>query len=476
MPLIIIVILSVFIVSIITIVIFRLTRSKDVIFTSVCDNSSDCSNGYYCTENPDSQKNVCQPSNKQYCYVQPSTKLLECTPGKDDCKSCANTINFSCIVVDKDHPYTWKKGNDVVKVPDSPEGKGWCLPKVKDKYCNPLTSEYILIDSGNNAYEWGCLCKYPNLITNASPGEDCSIVLACNENVSDPKLHGELVVPLETKCSTDKDCKSGDKCLPLRVSGSCDTDKNNMVCHTSWSKNPDIQKTVDPLLGQCTCPNQDDYQCVKTGADSYQMNCVPDPCYPYTKTSGDYCKPQPGTCLGNNTPDFCCRCPPGYLRCPEDITSNNPVLCDYCMNHPTCIPDPCSPGHYDPQSQSCVCPGDTWCPLDDPQSPVGQICRNVCEQNGPCGNRGDCYLPKDKDGNKICLMTGKERTPAKCCNCKLPNINTPTDPYCDTEITCQPNSSACISDSDCCSQDCSGNHFFGYYCRGTIPLNTPCKK
>lgn len=454
----------VFILFLLTFATLILVRHNNNSLSAYCDNDKDCPQGYKCINNPELEnKKQCFPSKAEFCSLQPD-KLKECDPNNpNSCNDCLNEPSFSCIVVDDKHPYVWRQGDKTINVPNSPPSKGWCLPDVKtDNYCNPYTSDYVLIETSPERYEWGCLCKYPNLFTSTEPGGDCNVVRACGQEDNDKN---NLFVPNINKkeCKTDNDCENDEKCLTIRDPPPCGTTSTKKVCHTMWSKDQQTQHNINPLSGQCVCDVGLKYQCLETGENVYKMNCIPDSCGVFGSTTD--CEPIFGNCV--QTPaTSCCNCPKGYIKCPEDIPATNTAVCVTCLNQPKCIPDPCAPlGHFDRDTQRCVCTAPNSAPQADEDSAVGEICVDLCRDNGPCGSggqtRGSCYVKDDGSG----------RLEAKCCSCVSPYGQDPTGlcvdtagnglvTYCNSQADCETgkctwirsmskNVCACGGDGDC---------------------------
>lgn len=483
MPVIFIIFGILFIVTLTIIVVHTARGSK---LKQTCEVNSDCPKGYVCIPNPqENNEKQCVPSGNYFCKIDPPTELRKCKCtevdengvclNSTDCDKCLNNPKFSCIQVSDKNPYSWKQGDKKVNIPNSPNGYGWCLPDIvnRDITCNPYTSEYILAEVGDNQYEWGCYCKYPNLFGNGGQAlSNCDFVYACGSSVTDgggEKL-GNLMVPTKEnkKCHKDNDCGSGEKCLDPLIPPPCGYDNeskhivtqdceksDSCVCHTNWAG----EYTVDtnPLEGQCVCDTingtQLDYQCVVRSKDYYEMNCVKGFCntVPGAKTSNEKCNPD--NCY-NPDPDnpldcLCCDCPDGYIRCPDDINVDNQGLIMFCKsNGPTCIKDPCStpevPGGYW-NGQQCVC-GTGYTYVEDENSAVGQICVDPCAGNGPCGNRGICYFPSD----------AKDASSARCCDCACPYTNEGDDSCTCSGTTKVPEGGNCCHNDDCCSGNCEG--------------------
>jgi len=457
----------------VTIVIIFLHSRNSNKLSQFCSSDSDCPSGYLCKPNPEMQnKKQCVKANQVYCPISPVTELVKCRlDATGYCSdTCLNVPKFSCVQVDADNPYTWKQGNQNINLPNSPTNYGWCLPDItnKDITCNEFTSDYVLEQVGDNQYQWGCYCRYPNLFDHgAGPGSDCTSVRACGN--MNPVPQGSLYVPKPytgpngfRSCTTDSMCDPGDVCrgaespAPCGYLGptggynklpqDCTSPESNCVCHTQWLNIPD---KIDPLSGQCICNSGLDFQCTVHASDSFSFNCVTNQnCYPYQEdpnsgNCGAKCHRQGDQCV-------CCLCPPGYIRCPDDITTNQ-SLQEYCMlNGATCIPDPCNTaqngppnGHWDPAG-GCIC-ATGYIAVDDTNSAVGAVCLDPCNSAiNPCGNRGSCFVQNGQ---------------AQCTNCVAPYTNEG-----DNTCSCSGedpglgvgNGAECCSDDVCASKQCGG--------------------
>lgn len=507
MPLVFIIFIVLLLITVIIIVVNN-AKSKSHL-TSACTSDDDCPDSDLCIPNPEEQgEKQCFPADKTFCKVQPVTDLQECLcpsvdengvcQGSTDCDKCLNNPKFSCIQVSDKNPYKWKQGKTEIQVPNSERGHGWCLPNIqnRDITCNPYTSDYVLHEIGPGQYEWGCLCKYPNLFDNAQgPLSNCTLPRACG-TVTGTTTLGKLYVPNKKECHSNSDCGGNDVCLDVFTPSPCGYDdiskhietndcknSDSCVCHTPWEGS--ITEDTDPLTGQCVCEDNLEYQCVVRSSDYFEMNCVKGFCSSVegareadsSTCNASQCYKQDGDCM-------CCKCPPGYIRCPDDINSNNSGLVTYCTKAgPTCIRDPCSTkevpgGYWDPEKNSCVCPGENFVSMSDENSAVGQVCKDACQGNGPCGNRGTCYFPEG----------GKTVEDALCCNCHCPYTNEGDD-SCTCSATLkstkgairQANGGECCSDGDCCSgnckdADCGGTDRGSGYglCVGDIKPNSSC--
>jgi hypothetical protein len=393
-------------IAITMIIILGLPSSSGSEYKKSCDTDADCQQGT-CKFDPDYNKKVC--TNGTYCSIQPDN-LKECSTD-NDCITCINEPAYGCVVVDALNPYNIKQGNNIIKLPDSKPGKGWCLPPFKHSvHCNSLTADTILTETldskGNVVYQWSCLCKFPDLVTQ-SPGQDCNIEVACgaHENI------GSLYVPdgSTTDCKVDTDCtKEGDEI--------CYEDK----CYKNWA----TDKDVDPTKGICKCPPGLKY----VGTEQNKM-CLYDGCAPHGQTDdrGCICDKPAGQ--------------QGYLACPNEILNTD--MKNQCKGSPTCLPDPCWPGGTADPEIGCKCI-DGYIREFTPGSAMQWTCKKACEPS-VCGPRGTC----------IVTGTGIDKK-EECTGCVCPYTNEgdPTK-MCAVNDNRQRKGSLCDKDIECCSNDCS---------------------
>lgn len=492
----------IFFVLLVITIIFILVHSRNKNkLSQFCSSNSDCPSGYLCKPNPYLQnKKQCVKANQVYCPITPVTELVKCRlDATGYCSdTCLNVPKFSCIQVDPEHPYIWKQGDRNVRMPNSPTNYGWCLPDVINRQvpCNQFTSDYVLEQVGDNQYQWGCYCRYPNLFDHGEgPGSDCTSVRACGH--LDSKPLGSMYVPKPygqtgpynfKSCTGSNQCDSGDICLgaetmpigyPCGYLGptggynkpptDCSNPDSKCVCHTNWLNIPD---KINPLAGQCVCNSGLDFRCTVHASDYFSFECASQKnCYPYDIDSNSAncaakCHKEGDTCL-------CCLCPTGYIRCPDDITTNT-SLQEFCiLNTATCIPDPCNTsssgpanGYWNTTLGACIC-ASGFIAVDDTNSAVGAVCLDPCSSSiNPCGNRGTCFVQNGQ---------------AQCTNCVAPYTNEQ-----DTTCTCSqedPNTGVgdgaeCCSDDACASKQCGGYPNCGDvyepgHCTGVIPVIWP---
>lgn len=457
------------------IIIAILSRRKESALSEFCNSDSDCPKTMMCMPNPQNEdKKQCFDANKFFCTAFPFTALTKCSlSDPNSCGMCLNDPTFTCVEVSKEKPYTWVKDGGVVQLPFSEPGYGWCLPNIqnRDITCNSFTSDYVLQEVGDGVYQWGCHCKYPTLFDHADGGtsSDCTHPVACGSDNG----FGKLFVPTSKGCKNTQDCSSGDLCrspvspYPCGYSDSglqpevdCSDPKSKCVCHAQWSK--ETAKNTNPLTGQCVCSPGLDFQCVKRSSDYFEFNCVQGLCDPWGIDQSEKCNQKKCYTKGG-TACVCCKCPEGYLRCPDDIISNNKGLASYCEhNGPTCIADPCKStevpdGYFDKTLGTCVCPGETSIVVEDENSPIGVVCKNPCSStSNPCGNRGKCYVQNNQ---------------ALCCDCVSPYTNVG-----DNSCTCAGQTGHLQKGAQCCHDyDCaSGNCGHDPFCLGPSPKPGIC--
>lgn len=440
--------------------------SKGSHYQEKCTVDDDCSKGYKCIFSRDMNHNICVPSNDKECNISKDiTQMQSCDPtDNNSCNMCINQPAFSCVVVGKlelktggtgykdgicsttttgsgtgmilniktsdgvvkdvsiietgnnytknetitilsvgsdnlatlkfsENPYSWKKGTDIINVPESLENKGWCLPDVKQTTsCNQFTSDTILVEKEDKKYEWGCHCTIQNLFDQLSPLSDCNLEKACGHDSESGELY--VVGKNRSSCTKNSDCIGSDAdslcCLVDTTgteTGNCDDAiSGDKYCHVPWLS----QQNSDPRYGRCECRKGLTYYGTNYN-NIYTKSCVSDSCSPGTKSN------EGGTCT----------CPVGYINCPEDIPDS--ILKTSCANNPKCIPDPCLPlGEYDKQTKTCKCDKSTTAAVKNvDQPPIGQICVELCENNGPCGSgdykRGTCTVSgSDPDKKAVC--------------------------------------------------------------------------
>lgn len=459
-----------FILLLATVLVIILHQSSSKKLSQFCVNDSDCSSGYSCRTNPEINNKQCLPTDKSFCPITPATQLMKCKlDDPTSCSSkCLNVPTLSCIKVDEKNPYTWKQGDKTVNIPSSPDNYGWCLPDVVNRNvtCNPFTSDYILEEVGENKYQWGCYCKYPNLFDHdpQNPSSDCTIVRACGH--TNPIPTGSLYVPKPydnayKSCKSDQECESGDKCLsgespaPCGYKGpnsgynvlekDCSKPDSNCVCHTNWLNIPD---KIDPISGQCICNEGNDFQCIVNSSDNYSFNCVENTmCSGYEMSNPDKCNPDKAYQDASGKYQ-CCECPTGYIRCPDDCT--NKALVEYCqLNGPICIPDPCNtakpgdtPNGYWNGQDACVC-ATGHIQLPDTDNAVGAQCINPCDKFNPCGNRGQCVVINGAAQCTNCVAPFTNDADNSCiCSAVIPNV--------------KHNGDDCDADSECPGGTCQG--------------------
>jgi hypothetical protein len=369
------------------------------------------------------------------------TKLTITQPGKNYKQNDKITVyggGGNCIITlqDNPNPYFWQQGKNILNIPESQQGKGWCLPDVSGSIsCNRFTADSILIQNPDDpkSYRWGCYCKNPANIDHNTPGGDCTVVKLCGENEGD-KGFGRLLVPLNKNCENDKDCdltKNERCCWNSENSEGC----GNVVsgekgyCYGEWKNNQD----TDPYDGVCDC---------NSGLTYYHWG---DPSYYGKVCQTDSCLP------GGIKQGSTCNCQSGYIKCPEDISrENHPQLFNSCQQNPLCLKDPCLPGKYNVNTKMCDCDySPNAAPYLSTDSIIFYKCKDLCEDKGPCGISGDCWTW----GEGIKKQAG-------CKNCQCPWFDSP-----DSKGPCintgkQQSGTGCTSNSQCCSGNCQLKYSF----------------
>lgn len=122
------------------------------------------------------------------------------------CAQCNNYGN-RCIHFEKDVSIILNSGETFTIVKNSNKNEGYCIKTDKppeENACNPVTGDYILIKQSVDSefYGWACKCKYPNLITQAYLGGNCTVEIACGD---EGKLNGTIDdYPLSRECTCSK--------------------------------------------------------------------------------------------------------------------------------------------------------------------------------------------------------------------------------------------------------------------------------
>jgi hypothetical protein len=341
----------------------------------------------------------------QPCPLDPNKKVLVACDPKDvsSCSSCSNGF-YSCYTVDKENPYQFTAPNstDLINIPDGT----WCLPtKTTTLTCNQATGVPILSQLNANENQWICSCKYPKLFSNPLGG-DCLYETACSRLNADSPNH--LVCPT-----------GGDFCEP----------------GSTFLENP----TWNPLIGVCDCPQGTKYLNLEDGQSKV---CVADTCSPGTSKSD-------GSCDCDKISDIKTDKAPynTFISCPSQTKDGT------CLTGSQCIQDPCNPGGKTGPDKKCVCDSSNYVPIDDSDSPTGSSCFSLCYRNGPCGDRGTCYIDKD----------AKSGLQALCKDCKYPWTQGTSDTTADTGL-CQflkkSEGQSCNSDKECLSKDCQLQYLF----------------
>jgi hypothetical protein len=333
----------------------------------------------YCQQFPDDPR--CGPQTIHCGILDPNT-IQKCDDDPYKCQQCQCTSDptvqancMSCQTITADNTYAFNISQNLCSDPfywDS-EKNGcylkpgqYCLPvDVKDITCNQFTGNKVLSrPDPSGPYEWRCICKDPTAFTNYPDFKgDCIGINLCGmagqPNPKDINTPGRKLV------------KFGDT-------------------GTLWDG------TFDPISqGQCSC-NPNEFS---------PNNPCPNP--------GENCKEnlvcEVSGCLSGVSSDgkTCNSCPVGYIDCYTVAWRTDPQysflgpyytgICSY----PGCVPDPCDPGDgstgffYDINSNSCVCPPG----YNSVTSPGANYpkCVNLCKNNGPCAERGICFVPDKSD-------------------------------------------------------------------------------
>jgi hypothetical protein len=288
---------------------------------------------------------------------------------------------MSCTVVDEKNPYyfdfdqdsctgdslTWESGRCKLK------NGSYCLPtKMNEIDCNPYTGRKILSLNANGKYEWKCVCVDETRFG----GDHCDIIKLCGLNgTTNPKSGTNFGL---------KNTKNGEYWTGTSL----------------WSPFPDTDSG-----NTCVCDTS------KTSNDK-TLTCVNNSCAPGTVNTKDSSK---------------CNCPPYFVDCVDisgKVDDNGvPYFSGICKIG-SCVPDPCHVdgilgNMYDKNTNMCVCDeSQGYIVAQDSSNSFGQTCKKACDGNGPCGNRGDCYVyPTVKDNNNlwdiVCINEGSEQQTCK---------------------------------------------------------------
>ena len=319
------------------------------------------------------------------------------------------------------NPYEWITEEDGTGLCRLKNGS-YCLPTIiQDVYCNPYTSRKILYNSGENGYQWRCVCKYPTSF-NQDLGSigDCNKMELCGMMGSseNPAPSGRGIYRVDEEgnsygCVYDSDCSTGDKC----INGNCFWQPGSP---TKIGSNWDPMKPYSNGMSQYQC------QCGPEEIPDGKGNCIPQLCpggrqkcvsissgapvdtCSYSQTScpdGYLRRGLDGSCPPGTTPSQeYCECADGFIDCLDIAYTPNTATGQAYYNGacsvPSCIPDPCEPyGKFDPQTRNCIC-NTGYDIMLTPYTVFGQKCVNLCgDELNPCGItgqdvRGDCYIDK----------------------------------------------------------------------------------
>lgn len=259
----------------------------------------------------------------------------------------------------------------------------YCLPKnVYDIDCNNPFIERKLLTKDESGYRWKCVCKNSNFFSNDNTEGECSDIKVCD-------LSGQ------------QNGSKGGRSLVNKITGELWNTKS------SWDPNPGSKDA------ECLCKDGEI-------ADNVHLSCVNNTCGEGTPSTTDK--------------QMCTNCQLGYIDCKgfsTRIDSDFPTQWTGQCTLPSCIPDPCNPGdknsnnYYHKETNSCFCDKGWQATIDDNNPTFGQTCKQMCENNGPCGDgisttkRGDCIVynkPGDgsdiwtikSDNNKGQLITSKK--------------------------------------------------------------------
>ena len=319
------------------------------------------------------------PSNNTIqCGILDPNSIKKCDADTKICESCQCLGNdpsvkmdcMTCQVVDDFNPYSvdiekdkctgsnllWDENDQKCHL----EKGSYCLPAhVPDIKCNQFTGRKMLSQtitpSGELQYEWKCICKNDTMFS--SDGGDCDHIKLCgmDESSQNPNSDGRGLFLVE---------------------------------HPEQKWSPDSNIDPFPSSGKCYC------KCihgeVASGSSCLLGNCKP--CDDNTPTSCN---------CGDNTK---------FIDCSEISMRNDGPAGTYytgICKIPSAVPNPCIGAigsYYDQNSGKCVCdpnggPNSTWRSVPDASNTFGMVCKDLCANNGLCGDRGTCYIYPTNDQN-----------------------------------------------------------------------------
>jgi hypothetical protein len=288
------------------------------------------------------------------------------------CQTVDDTNPYHSSIVREEcvDPFEWDNKTNMCRLKNG----SYCLPtRILPVECNAYTGIRVLAqgDTGSG-YQWNCVCRDPTKFT----GPSCTNIEIC----------GMMGANADTENPYPRN-KRG-----LVNAGNS---KDYWSSRSKW----------DPVKdGVCQCAPDETY-------DPINKACLPNQCG--AENAQDPTDPTKCKCMV-----------PGMIDC-SLIAYTSDGLGTYsngACKVPSCVPDPCggrdgNAGHYDVSSGACMCnPG--YDRVDDPTSPVGQVCVNVCEQvqnQNICGNRGDCFFYKIDNVAAYFRISCNQDTTTKTC-------------------------------------------------------------
>ncbi len=309
--------------------------------------------------------------------------------------------------------------NSVINLPQTEKGKGYCLPNIADDYkCNPATSFDILVSKGDNKYEWGCYCSYPNYFTHvkndglSSCDQISPEICGGDENDDGSK---RFYIPETDSTGNIIDCSLN--CT--NPSAICKQVSDISYCYVPWKSS---KMDMDPKYGICMCPSGtafiDNYE-----NESIAKNCVTNPCYPgkMNGTLSSYSCDCTNTEISGN-----------YISCDDlpKITINISTRTDCNLGGDKCFKDPCGLGKWNSQKSACECtpsPGGQVGSVDA-NNIVGEMCTNVCD-TGICPKESTNCVYTDINSAKL-----RYRGPV-CSPCPQGRCNYDGRKNCDIDFT-----------------------------------------
>ena len=137
-----------------------------------CVDSQQCSEKFVCCQTDYDAKARCRSTaecKKMTCPVKVG-QLQSCSSSKDTCATCL--YNRVCTTLDGSSDWNYSINSHITPIPTG----SWCLPPYPDKKCQPFVSKDVF---QSDIESWGCVCKYPTLVSQPAFGAKCNQAIAC---------------------------------------------------------------------------------------------------------------------------------------------------------------------------------------------------------------------------------------------------------------------------------------------------------